>query len=120
MDGNIYVSSQLVQGGVLHPTLPVSYWVEEIPVGTFSDKSTGNSVTIQVTMKNSYPEPFFQSSGFANCFYMYPEVGSDGKTLTITIERMFTKSEGRYYYYYGAGTPMILADAHILVGCSRG
>lgn len=119
-DFNLAVRSELVDGAIIHPSLPMSFLGEiiDLPDGGKTAAFTYNFNTIL-----SYVDPFFVLAGATRAFY-YNITGS-GNSFTLECERAFSYTEGKYKFYLGEKTtnaitlPMFV-DAKLYVGGTRG
>ena len=115
---NIYINSQMAEGILLHPTLPVTFVGESVvlPDTTY----TGNNLTVTFTTVNEYDEPFFLFKGNAHSFYVriVPVSGFKNK-FTAEFERAYYYRETNRYYQ-GEGLPIYGSGFTITVGGIRG
>ena len=115
---NIYINSQMAEGILLHPTLPVTFVGESVvlPDTTY----TGNALTVTFTTVNDYDEPFFLFKGSTYSFYIRiaPVSGFKNK-FTAEFERAYYYMETNRYYR-GAGLPIYESGFTITVGGIRG
>lgn len=117
MLGNIYVNSELAEGELLHPTLPVAYFAETINIP--NPTSVTNSATIEFQTQGFYTKPFFQVTTTRNySFYVEVVDKGTGRDFVINLERAYYYLEGRRYYS-GEGNPLY-TDMIVRVGAERG
>lgn len=120
MDANIYIKSELVDGAIIHPTLPMSYLGEVIDIPSNNYDSEWNYA---FSTLNEYREPFFIYVGKSRAFYY--KVSGTGSNFSIYFMRTFTMAEGRYKFYTGekntnAITLPMTENGKLYVGGERG
>lgn len=120
-DANLYAQSELIDGAIIHPTLPMSFLGEIIPL---PDGGKTASFTYNFTTINTYTDPFFILVADTSRYFYYNITGS-GNNFTLECERSFTYVEGRYKFYTseretGVITMPLFENARIYVGGVRG
>ena len=121
MAAGIIINSELVEGAILHPTLPMSYIGETVKL---NGENYTASYEISFQTINSYTDPFFilDTTGAS---YFYYHVEGSGRNFKITFERSYSITEGRYIFYINERavneiTRPMFTTGTLYVGGSRG
>ena len=122
MDANLHIVSDLVDGAIIHPTLPMSYLGEIVDIP--ADNVFTKDFTYNFTTINSYTDPFFILTTTASRIFYFNVTGS-GQNFQFTCMRSFKYAQGVYIIYSGENgtnkiTKPILEGARLYVGGSRG
>lgn len=120
MEANLYITSEIVDGALVHPTLPMSYLGEvvDIPGENYAPEYAYSFRTTR-----SYDNPFFILTNDIGLYFYYSVSGS-GDSFQIYFMRGFRMMEGRYKYYSGESgnqiTRPMLLNGKLYVGGARG
>ena len=110
---NLKVTSEIVKGAIIHPTLPMSHIVETYVFPADQLTSTGNSISLPFVPKRMYKNPFFVISVITG-FPFYPQVKVEADRYVFFTERAYYRMEG-YLYWRGQGQPLI-GSLEIIIG----
>lgn len=121
MTAGIVINSELVDGAIIHPTLPMSYLGEIIWLN--GENYTAN-YTINFNTNGWYTDPFFIFESKTSNFFYYQASGR-GNSFSINFERAYFLMEGTYKFFVNEGstntiTRPMFTDGRIYVGGSRG
>ena len=122
MDANIHIESDLVDGAIIHPTLPMSYLGEIVDIP--AEGILTQDFTYNFTTMNSYTDPFFILTTTVGRIFYYNVTGTD-RNFQFYCMRSFKYVEGIYKFYSGERstntiTLPIMQGAKLYVGGSRG
>ena len=122
MDANLHIVSDLVDGAIIHPTLPMSYLGEIVDIP--GENVFTKDFTYDFTTINSYTDPFFILTTTASRIFYFNVTGS-GRNFQFTCMRRFIYAQGVYIVYSGEKsknviTLPIMQGAKLYVGGSRG
>lgn len=122
MDANLHIVSDLVDGAIIHPTLPMSYLGEIVDIP--GENVFTKDFTYDFTTINSYKDPFFILTTRASRIFYFNVTGS-GRSYQFTCVRSFRYAQGVYIFYTGENTTNritlpILYGAKLYLGGSRG
>lgn len=120
MDANLHIVSELVDGAIIHPTLPMSFLGEKISI---NGNNYSKTYSFNFNTVNTYKTPFFILFGTARVFYW--EVVGSGNSFTFNCERAFKIAQGSYIFYSGEKqanviTLPMLENATLYIGDARG
>ena len=122
MDANLHSISDLVDGAIIHPTLPMSYLGEIIDIP--GENVLTSSFTYNFTTVNSYTDPFFILTSTVERIFYYNVTGT-GRNFQFYCMRRFIYAQGVYKIYSGEKsknviTLPIMQGAKLYIGGSRG
>ena len=121
MDANLHIVSDLVDGAIIHPTLPMSFLGEKISI---NGNNFSNTYSFNFNTVNTYNTPFFMLFGTLRVFYW--EVVGNGNSFTFNCERAFRIVKGGSYIFYSGEreankiTLPMLENATLYIGDARG
>lgn len=115
MSENIYINSEMSEGVLLHPTLPVTFIGETIVLP--DTNFTGNALTVNFNTAMHYKNPFFITSGHSYSFYVH--ITGSGNSFQAHFERAYYYQQ-TYRYYSGKGKPIYSPGYSITVGGVNG
>ena len=122
MDANLHIVSDLVDGAIIHPTLPMSYLGEIVDIP--AEGILTQDFTYSFTTANSYTDPFFILTSTVERIFYYNVTGI-GRNFQFYCMRRFIYAQGVYKIYSGekstnAITLPIMQGAKLYIGGSRG
>ena len=115
MSGNIYINSDMSEGVLLHPTLPVTFIGETIVLP--NTNFTGNELTVNFNTAMYYENPFFIPTGGHYSFYVH--ITGSGNSFQAHFERAYYYLQ-TYRYYSGDGKPIYNPGFSITIGGVNG
>ena len=115
MSGNIYINSDMSEGLLLHPTLPVTFIGETIVLP--DTDSTANTLTVNFNTAMYYENPFFIPTGGHYSFYVH--ITGSGNSFQAHFERAYYYLQ-TYRYYSGSGKPIYNPGFSITIGGVNG
>ena len=100
------ISSDIVDGALIHPTLPMSHIVEVVTIDKALLDATANVniLSIPFNPQRMYENPFFII--YARGFYFYTEVKIESNRYVLYAERPYYRLQGNLYYR-GVGSPLL-------------
>lgn len=110
---NMKVTSEIVKGAIIHPTLPMSHIVETYVFPPEQLTTRGNTITLPFVPKRMYRNPFFIVSVITG-FPFYPQITVEANRYVFFAERAYYRQEG-YLYWRGEGQPLI-GSLEIIIG----
>lgn len=114
MPAGLLINSDIVKGALIHPTLPMSHIVESITIDkALLDATLGkNTLSIPITPKRMYNNPFFIISASGPAFYS--QVIVETNRYVLYAERAYYRMQG-YLYWRNPSQP-VLTSCTIYVG----
>lgn len=97
MEANLLVYSDVVDGAIIHPTLPMSYIAEKIILPEGNLDAEWN---LKINTVHTFNKPFFHVFAQVNRANFYELTGS-GNSFNLYMHRYYTYAEGKYKYYNG-------------------
>lgn len=106
MPAGLLNNSEIVNGALIHPTLPMSHIVETITIEkSVLETYMGSSLLIPITPKRMYNKPFFIISAAGPAFYS--EVIVEHDRYVLYAERAYYRLQG-YLYWRNPSQPVLL------------
>ncbi len=109
---NLKVTSEVVDGAIIHPTLPMSHIVETYVFPPEKLTSTANSISLPFVPQRMYKNPFFII--IARGWSFYTQVTVESNRYVFSAERAYYRQEG-YLYWRGEGQRLI-SSCEIIIG----